>query len=352
MAQVYRVGIIGCGGIAREHARGFRQHPACVLAAGADIQAEHAARLAAEFDIPSTYADYRELLAKERPDIVAICTWPGSHAEITVAAAEAGVRAILCEKPMARSLAEADTMLAACDAYGARLAIGHHHRFVRHNAAARRLIAEGAIGQPTLLRAAPDGGLLNNGTHMIDRMRFLLGDPDTAWVIAQVERRTDRWERAQPIEDCCMGLIAFAGGARGLIESDLPEPECPGATFVHGTEGTLRLDRDGYSLQNGRAAGGGRPGGQPTASPWQPVEAPPEPTQFEELITWIEGRSDHRSTGQHGRATVEIMMAFYESARTRGLVRLPLASGPSPLQQMIDDGTLPVEKPGKYDIRL
>jgi predicted dehydrogenase len=340
MAQSYRVGVIGCGGIAREHARGFRQHPSCVLAAGADIRAEQAAKLAAEFEIPATYTDYRELLAKEQPDIVAICTWPGTHAEITAAAAEAGARAVLCEKPMARCLAEADAMQAACDARGAKLAVGHHHRFVRHNTAARRLIAEGAIGQPTLLRAAPGGGLLNNGTHMIDRMRYLLGDPEGVWVIGQVERRTDRWERAQPIEDCCVGLIAFAGGARGLIESDLPEPECPGATFVHGTEGTLRLDSDGYRLQNGSAAG------------WQPIEVIPQPSQFEELIDWIEGRGEHRSTGRHARATMELMMALYESARTRGLVRLPLASGPSPLQQMIDDGTLPVEKPGKYDIRL
>jgi UDP-N-acetyl-2-amino-2-deoxyglucuronate dehydrogenase len=340
MAQSYRVGIIGCGGIAREHARGFRQHPSCTLVAGADIRSEQAEKLAAEFDIPATYADYRELLAKEQPEIVSICTWPGTHAEITVAAAEAGARAILCEKPMARSLAEADTMLAACDAYGTRLAIGHHHRFVSHNTAARRLIAEGAIGQPTLLHAACGGGLLNNGTHMIDRMRYLLGDPEAIWVIGQVERRTDRWERAQPIEDCCAGLIAFAGGARGLIESDLPEPECPGATLIQGSEGTLRLESDGYRLQNSTAAG------------WQTVEAPAQPTQFEELVSWIEGLEEHRSTGQHARATMEIMMALYESAWARGLIRLPLASGPSPLQQMIDDGTLPVEKPGKYDIRL
>lgn len=340
MASSYRVGIIGCGGIAREHARGFLQHPSCTLVAGADIRPEQAAKLAAEFEIPATYTDYRELLAKERPDIVSICTWPGTHAEITLAAAEAGVRGVLCEKPMARSLAEADAMLAACDARGTRLAIGHNRRFVGHNAAARRLIAEGAIGQPTLLRAGTDGGLLNNGTHMIDWMRYLLGDPEAVWVMSQVERRTDRWERAQPIEDRCMGLVAFAGGARGLIESDLPEPACPGALFIHGTEGTLRLDRDGFQLQNAGAAG------------WQPVAAPPRPTQFEELIAWIEGGDEHPSTGRHARATVEIMMAFYESARVRGLVRLPLPSGPSPLQQMIDDGTLPVEQPGKYDIRL
>src|SRR5437667_193472 len=79
------------------------------------------------------------------------------------------------------------------------------------------------IGKPTLLRSGPEGGLLNNGTHAIDLARFLLGDPAALWVIGQVERRTDRYERGHPIEDRCAGLIGFEGGARLVIESDMPQ---------------------------------------------------------------------------------------------------------------------------------
>src|SRR5438876_1241962 len=114
MANQYRVAIIGCGGISRRHARGFREQPGCELVAGADVRPENAAKLASEFEIPRTYTDYRELLEKEHPDLVAICTWPGTHAEITAAAAEAGARGILCEKPACLSLEEADAMIAAC----------------------------------------------------------------------------------------------------------------------------------------------------------------------------------------------------------------------------------------------
>src|SRR5438034_879672 len=104
MAKRHRAAIVGCGGISRRHARGLRERPDCELIAGADVRPENAARLAVEFDIPRTYSDYHELLEKERPDLVAICTWPGTHAAITVAAAEAGARGVICEKPMCVSL--------------------------------------------------------------------------------------------------------------------------------------------------------------------------------------------------------------------------------------------------------
>jgi predicted dehydrogenase len=340
MAKTYRVGIIGCGGIAREHANGWRRHPACTIVAAADIREESAAKLAGEFEIPTTYTEYRELLEKEQPEIVSICTWPGTHAEITSAAAEGGAVGILCEKPMARSLAEVDAMLAACEERTVRLAIAHNRRYWAASAAARQAIADGAIGEPTLLHNGTGGGLTNNGSHMIDFTRFLLGDPETAWVIGQVERRTDRWERAQPIEDLCGGIIAFATGARGLIETDLPEPNRPGGTMVYGTEGMLRVDRKSADVQNATGAG------------WQSLATPPRPDEYESLVNWIEGTGDHPCTGRHVRPTIEIMMGLYESARTRGVVRMPLPSGPSPLDRMIEDGTLPVLTPGKYDIRI
>lgn len=340
MAQPYRVGIIGCGGISSRHAKGFGGHPACTLVAGADINAANVEKLAGEYPFAGKYTDYHELLERERPDIVAICTWPGTHAEITAAAADRGVKGILCEKPMALNMGEVDAMIAACERTGTKLSIGHHARFERSNSTAREQILAGAIGQPTLLRARSDGGLLNNGSHAVDRMRYLLGDPGTEWVLGQVERRTDRWERAHPIEDLCSGLIAFAGGARGVLESDVPEAGAPGGYYVYGTEGTLRAGRGTLQLLSAKGSG------------WQEVELQPTNTQHGEFIDWLEGRGGNRTEARQTRAAMEILMAIYESARTKGLVTLPLQTQESPLRIMIDDGTLPVEKPGKYDIRL
>lgn len=338
MADRYRVAIVGCGGISRRHARGFQVLPGCELVAGADVRPENAGRLADEFQIPKIYTDYRELLEKEQPELVAICTWPGTHAEITTAAAAAGARGVICEKPMCLDLAEADAMIAACDRAGARLAIAHHHRFDRSNTTARRLIAGGVIGTPTLLRHGTSGGLLNNGTHSIDTALYLLGDPAARWVMGQIERRTDRYERGHPIEDRCFGLVGLEGGARLLIESDLPE-DWPGGSFVYGTEGALRIGDGRVSVQNAEGAG------------WRAVELDGDTDQHSELIAWIEGGPESRQAARTARCTMEIMMALYQSARTRGLVTLPLPSGRSPLHLMIEEGSLPVELPGKYDIR-
>jgi predicted dehydrogenase len=201
------------------------------------------------------------------------------------------------------------------------------------------MIAEGAIGRPTMLRARATDGLLNNGTHAVDRMRYLLGDPVTLWVLGQVERRTDRWERAHPIEDRCAGLIAFEGGARGVLEVDTPEAGAPSGQHVYGTEGTLRWVQQGVQILSGEAG-------------WRDVELRPTSSQHQEFIDWLEGRGGNRTEARQARATMEILMAIYESARTQGLVEMPLQTKESPLKRMIDSGQLPVEKPGKYDIRI
>ena len=192
-----------------------------------DVNAESAKRLSDEFSVPAVYTDYNQMLEKEALDIVSITTWQGVRAEITVAAAKAGVKGIIGEKPMAASLGEADTMIAVCEEYGAKLVIGHNGRFSPANTEIRRLVQDGAIGQPTLLhqRSKPNAGLLNIGTHAIDRMRYHLSDPETLWVIGQVSRTTNRWERRTLCEDLCMGLICFEGGARVSMKATCPNPK-------------------------------------------------------------------------------------------------------------------------------
>ena len=197
MAKTYRVGIIGCGGMGHSHSRAYTKNPATELVAAMDINEGSVKTLAEEFSIPAVYTDYRQMLEKEELDIVSITTWQGVRAEITVAAANAGVKGILGEKPMSASLGEADDMIEACEKKGAKLVIGHNGRFSATSTEIRRLVADGAIGQPTLVhhRAKPNAGLLNTGTHAIDGWRYILSDPETLWVIGQTSRTTDRWER-------------------------------------------------------------------------------------------------------------------------------------------------------------
>src|ERR671912_270177 len=118
--QPYRVAIVGLGSIARAHLRGYRlaqNEGRGEGVAGADVSAEARDRFASEagIDPQHTYASFDDLLQRERPDVVSICTWPPLHPELTEAAAGAGVKAVLTEKPMAVDLPGCDRMIAACE---------------------------------------------------------------------------------------------------------------------------------------------------------------------------------------------------------------------------------------------
>jgi len=358
----YKVGIVGCGGISRVHAKAYQMTENTEMVCCADIKEEAANKFGEEFGIPESarYLNHKDMLEAEELDIISVCTWHEPHSPVAVDACKAGLKGVLCEKPMATSLGAADAMLEAAEASGTRIAIGHQGRFRQVNVTARELILAGAIGQPTAAFRSSGGGLLNNGTHAIDGVRFLLGDPKAEWVMGQASRNTDRWERRVRIEDCCMGLVCFEGGMRFIMESDMPGPDLAGPS-IYGTEGAIKIGKDAVLLMNGEKAG------WQEIKPGQPVEKPQEvamqagwsapaeasPTQVAELIAWIEGRIDeHRGAARHARATVEIMMAIYESLRIKNVVKLPLETMESPLELMIDDGTLPVTKPGKYDIRV
>jgi predicted dehydrogenase len=343
MAAKYRVGIIGCGGISQSHASAWSAIPSVEMVAAADVIEENVKARADHYKIPARYTDPVEMLRKEKPDIVSVCTTTVAHVTMTIAAAEAGVKAILCEKPMAPDLQKADEMVAACEKSGAKLAIAHQRRFMPDWVAAREMIVQGAIGVPILFYWRTSGGLINNGSHAVDTMRFFLGDAKSLWVLGQVGRKTDRYERGVRIEDFASFTLCFENGTRGVVEVDVPAPEANGENplFI-GTEGMITIGKQGLRILDSKGA-------EWRKMPFQPANA--FVGQATELIKWLEGGPEHRNSGRRSRRTIEVLMAVYESARRREPVTLPLPSGPSPLEAMIDDGTLPVSVPGKNEIR-
>jgi len=336
---LYRVAIIGTGAIARYHADYYLAHPATQMVAGADINPDNLQAFCDEFPIRARYEDYHDLLEQEQPDLVSVCTWHGTHSEITIAAAKAGVRGIISEKPMAEDLAGADAMVAACESRGILLAVHHQTRSRPACAAARQAIAEGRIGQPLAVIGRTGGGLMNCGSHVIDLARYVLGDPACTWVLGQAERTTNRHERGSQIEDLCAAIVGTENGARIIAECDLSEGEKGSNPIAVGTEGMIVI---GYSGSSTICAKG---------DSWQTLEESPQPGFLEEFITWLEGGPEHRCSARQARASQEVMMALYESCRTRRLVHLPLGKGASPLLDMIADGTMAVPDQPRYDIR-
>ena len=195
------------------------------------------------------------------PDIVSVCTWHLLHPAPTIAAAQAGVKAVICEKPMAIGMEAADSMVDACDASGTKLIISHQRRFTPGWEKARQLIREGAIGTPLFVTNKVADGLTNWGTHSIDGSRFVLDNPKASWVMGSVERRTDRYERDTAVEDACMGLVQFDGDLQLFIQSDLKREGAAAGHFqIRGSEGFMEVTELSVRLHTTNRAG------------WQEVE--------------------------------------------------------------------------------
>ncbi len=370
----YRTAIIACGGIARVHARGWLGVPGrpTEIGAIADTNADALREFGDFFNVPEEhrYTDYREMLDAERPDFVDVCSWHQQHAEMVIAAAAKRPKAILCQKPMAVDLGQADDMLTACVRNDVKLLIAyqrpHHATWLQ----ARELIRSGAIGDVIQVQLDDGGNILNTNSHNIRLALFLMDEPEVVWVMGAVERTTDQVERGLPAEDACMGLAACDNGATILIQGNLvrglgqgcrvigsdgimelyttrpPDSEIPSDAPMYMPEGPTA--RYNYEIGVVRYFGRDSDGWQEVEAPWHDCWA----HQCQEAIDWVEGAIDTPISGaDRARAVQEVMMALFESARKKQRIYLPLKTRVNPLNLMVESGDLPVEWPGRFERR-
>src|SRR5580700_722737 len=194
MAKTYRVAVIGRTG------RGDYGHGLDVVWKGldkveivavADPDDKGRAAAAKRLGAKNAYADYRTMLDKEKPQIVSVADrWLDLHRDMVVACARAGASVFL-EKPMARTLAEADEMVTACEMHHVKLAIAHQTRYSPRLRQVKELIADGKLGDLVEMHArgkedTRGGGqdLMVLGTHLFDLMRLLAGEP--RWCFARL----------------------------------------------------------------------------------------------------------------------------------------------------------------------
>lgn len=243
-----RVGFIGVGGIAQSrHIPALMKLSDKVTIVGvSDVNEETAQRVASENHIPNVYKDYRDMFADV--DAVTICTPNKFHAEITIAALEAGVH-VLCEKPMAMTTAECEAMLEASEKSGKVLAIAYHYRFMKETQAARRLILENEIGSPMVARVKAlrrrkvpgwgvftnkdlqgGGSLIDYGCHFLDLSMWLLGEPAPIQVtgttynrLSKMPDQLNQWgsfnHETFEVDDHVTAYIKFENGASMLFET-------------------------------------------------------------------------------------------------------------------------------------
>lgn len=253
MDHSIRIAIIGCGGIAHTHARAYAANSdICQLVACADIAPQAAESMAREFGC-AAYQDAATMLDEIRPDAVSICTPPSSHLPMTQLAAERGV-AVLCEKPLARNLAEAQQMVDLVESSGILFMNALCHRFHGPVQQARQLIQEGSLGKLVQFQnrfafrfqgveqrwftdpeIAGGGILLDTAVHSLDLFRFLAGE------VATVCAQTSTSLPIQ-VEDSATLLLRSVDNVIGEISCSWVTPPGEAIVRVYGTEGTLEID--------------------------------------------------------------------------------------------------------------
>jgi predicted dehydrogenase len=344
----YRVAIIGAGrrgerrggayGIAEAHAGGYVANgERCEIVAAADINEENLGFFCEDYRIPGRYADYREMLERERPDIVSVCTWPQLHAEMTIAAARAGAKGVLCEKPMALTLPDCDAMLAAGAESGTRLSIDHQRRLGEPFRVAKEIARGGDIGE--LLRVemyVTGSNMYDWGTHWLDMMRFYLDEEPAEWVFAQVDAGGGKVNWGMRLEQHSVTHVQFRNGVRGYLEIGVP---------IHGQAPNRLVGSDGFvELLPPDPENPERPTVRARVKGKGDWLVPPSTETIHarinfaravgDLIRAIDERHDSELSGRRARAVTELILAAFESALRRARVDLPLQVDGSPLDEL------------------
>lgn len=264
-----RVGFIGTGWTERVQIPTFRL-------GGLTIQAicsgrvENAQRVAASQEIPEVYEDWRDLIESDTVDIVSVVTPPDLHAQMAVAALQAG-KHVICEKPTALHVAQAEDMFAAAQAAPGQLAIiDHELRFHPQRAQLRKLLRDGYIGSPLYLEldgrytrwldpqkawswfsdSEQGGGILGAlASHLFDYARWCYGRVDA--ISAQLQTANflrpdpaqEGHQRRVTSDDAAHLMLQFGAGQQGRIAASAIHPQDLGMSILAmGTEGALRID--------------------------------------------------------------------------------------------------------------
>lgn len=348
-----RVGIIGCGGIANgKHMPSLAKQKCVEMVAFCDIVVERAEAAAKKYGTAEAkvYSDYRELLKDNSIDVVHVCTPNKSHADITVASLEAG-KHVMCEKPMAKTAADARRMVEAAKRTGKKLTIGYQNRFRPDSQYLKKFCEKGGLGDiyfakahairrravPTwgvFLNEEEQGGgpLIDIGTHALDLTLWMMNNYKPKYVVGNTYHKlggransANAWGPWDPekftVEDSAFGFITMENGATIILESSwalntLQEGEA--RTTLCGTEG-------GADMQDGLRINGECFGELYTTKPSLDAggvafyEGEKERDSDMEARLWVEAiLNDTEPVVKPEQALVvtEILEAIYTSAKT------------------------------------
>ncbi len=272
MSDKVRIGIIGVGQIGKHHLEEYAKVPEAELVAAADIRADEVARVAQQYNIPSTYTDYKELLARDDIQSVDVCLHNRFHAPMTIAALQAG-KNVYCEKPMSWAYGEAKAMYDTAQKLGLKLHIQLSTLYRVEARAVKRLIDDGQLGQiyyakschyrrrgrpfvdgygtAQFVNTATSGGgaMLDMAVYHIARVIWLLGNPALISVSGSTYQKTDnmypdrRESSGYDVEELGMGIARLAGGITYFLEESWAiHGDEPDGDHIFGVHGGVRVE--------------------------------------------------------------------------------------------------------------
>ncbi len=337
--------LVGCGMIARFHAKAILEIPGARVAALVSRTPKNAESLIAETGIPPcpVFATLDEALAAPGVDAVVITTPSGAHLEPAVAAAKAG-KHVVVEKPLEISAERCDRIIEACDEFGVKLCTIFPSRFADANVTLKAAVDAGRFGRLTLGETtckwwrsqayydeggwkgtqALDGGgaMMNQAIHNVDLLLWMMGDVASACGFAA----TLAHERIE-VEDTAAAVLRFQSGAIGVIQATTSvHPGYPKTIAVHGDRGSAVIEQedvlrwdfapetpDDAAVRAKFAAKVGASGG--AADP-KAISHEYHRRQLADFVEAVRDNRPPRVDGREGRKAVAVIRAVYESNRT------------------------------------
>ncbi len=341
MERTHRVAIIGCGGRARAHVPALLADGRAKIVALADVKRDAAEAMNADFALEAAvYADHREMLARERPDVVVSCLWTPLHLPVFRDCVEAGVLAVLSEKPMAPTWGECREIARLAETGWVQLTFCHQRRFAPGNLLVRRLIAEGLLGELERMELYSPPNLLDCGTHTFDQALSFNGETPAKWALGGVDTSQMLNWFGVAAEGMAVGTVVFENGVRASLQVGGPDMDLWGGVRVTGRDGFLEVTWDGQIRR-----------GVVYADPsWRPPdfaddpEAPMQGVVSSALDCLASGAEPELSYQKALRAS-EIIFALYESVRRHARVELPLTDvDDNPFLTLLADGAFGPDK--------
>jgi UDP-N-acetyl-2-amino-2-deoxyglucuronate dehydrogenase len=340
--KTFRVALVGCGRISKNHFEAIDKIDGLELVAVSDSDAERAKQAGTQWKVPN-FTSYERMLAESKPDIVTIATPSGLHAEQGVAAAKAGKHVVM-EKPMAISLTGADALVQACDKAGVQLFVVKQNRLNPPIQLLKRAVDRNRFGRIYLASCtvhwarpqeyydqAPwrgtwefDGGaFMNQASHYVDLIQWLMGP------VESVMAKTATLARRIETEDTGIAILKFRSGALGTIEVTM-------LAYPRNLEGSLTiLGEKGSAKVGGTAVN--------KIEHWEFADPddddklvesansnPPNvyglghQGYYRNVVAVLRGEAKPDTDGRAGRKSLELILGIYESAKTGREVPLPL----------------------------